>query len=232
MSKGRIEFTLQEAEHLLGFKHVIAKDADRPTLQHIQFTVEGGDLQVVATDSYRLGLVRFGENVDERERFIEEKGGGPSDVVVPFADLERFIKAAVASAKARNIKTRDRWHKEVILIAETDGIRDITFEAPLFGLAATARLGDFRYPNWKQLMPADASDELSGEVKLSAFSSLYLSEMHKFIYPVAGMAGKGKQIPVQQLAVVGQTELKPWLFRWRSMQLGIRKDYLLMPVRL
>ena len=219
-----LEISLAEAEHMLGLKHVISKDTTRPVLMHIQFTVVDGDLLVVGTDSYRLGLITFRENGDKRVRDI------PKDLPLPFAQFEAFVKSALTAARASGMTTRHMWHERVILRIEADMDRyTASFEVPILSMTQAAKVGDFSYPKWKALIPDDLSLSLQNDSMLPSFSTRYLMEMHRFIEPVAGM--KTGDLPIQLMAGTHQSELKPWLFMWNQASTGIEKQYLLMPVR-
>lgn len=223
--KVTLEISLAEAEHMLGLKHVISTDTARPTLMHIQFSVVDGDLLVVGTDSYRLGLITFRENADKRRREI------PKDLALPFAQFEAFVKSAITAAKASGMKTRSLWHERVVIVIEADMDRyTASFEVPILSMTQAAKVGDFKFPKWKVLIPEDLSLSLQNDSKLPGFSTRYLMEMHRFIEPVAGM--KTSDLPIQLMAGSHQSELKPWLFVWNQASTGIEKQYLLMPVRM
>lgn len=107
---------------------VVSRDESRAVLTGMLLSVEGGNLQLVATDSYRLAIASTSFEDEEVE---------PLDIIIPGRIFDEIMKSSAA--------------EESITIGLTDN--QIIFE---FGdnIFVTRKI-EGRYPNYKQLIPAD-----------------------------------------------------------------------------
>lgn len=105
---------------------VVSKDESRATLTGILFSLSGGRLQLVATDSYRLAI-----SSDEREIV----GVDDLNIIIPGKSFGEMMKSAS--------------DEEEITIGTTDNQIVFSFGRTTF----ISRKIEGNYPNYKQLIP-------------------------------------------------------------------------------
>jgi DNA polymerase III subunit beta len=107
-------------------------DEARPALTSIALFLNGGSIQAVATDSYRMGVMEI-----------------PVEEAKPSDALPLLVPARVAKALAKQLKgCRSRVQ---IRIRESSTSRAIVFSFE--NAVWTTRLVEGEFPNWQQLMP-------------------------------------------------------------------------------
>jgi DNA polymerase III subunit beta len=111
-----------------------SRDETRPHLTGVLVTVDGSDLRMVATDSYRLSV---------RETTLD-KPSGSLEVNVPARTLQELARVATA-AEAEEIRVAARENQVVFGVGDT---------------VLSSRLVEGRFPNYQQLLPDSYEHEL------------------------------------------------------------------------
>lgn len=106
----------------------VSRDETRPILNGCLVSIEGSNLRVVATDSYRLAI---------RELKVKFKNEAKVDVVVPWRSLDELQKVMVNDQEV-NVLT---------------GENQIVFK--MDGIVFVSRLIEGQFPNYKQLLPKE-----------------------------------------------------------------------------
>ena len=227
-------FDRMRLEHVLSMRQVVSRDEARPTLTGVSFEKENGKLLLVGTDSYRLGVVAFGDGV--------EVEGSDDSMLVPYADLERAIKFILADL------TRLRWKDgktriKIGVTGQTQFRITVVDGPPRYKFEYEWKLIDATFPNWRSLMPSlDWIEDgwsnhkspyrtVPKDTTLPSFNPEYVTDITAFMSPTRATAA---YLPVN-LATTGQAgsqaHLRPWLWTYRNAQHEVAKGYLLMPVK-
>ncbi len=231
------ELTLSQLDHLVNIGVCASKDEARPTLGAVSGEVKGDELILVATDSFRLGVValRLEDNVEHDGSFL-----------VNHAQLSRALKwlrCEVNASKYDIAKFDDVRFRFVI---GDDGLSvtgswDFQVPLPVF----TIRTVHHKFPAWEQLFggqpwraqarkPFDFEGRraLDG-MKMPAVSAAFLADFDKLLgnkrYRTASF---GTAILSHTVTDKGQdASLKPWCLSSATEDGEVQVTYLIMPVR-
>jgi DNA polymerase III subunit beta len=130
-----------------------SSDDARPLLTGVLLAAEGDGVRLVATDSYRLAM----RDIDGSDALVED-----SQILVPARALAELQKLPMLGM------TKDSSHSPEAGASSSDhasstiglsvGEHDITFTAGL--VKVSTRLLDGRYPDYRQLIPAEYPNRL------------------------------------------------------------------------
>jgi DNA polymerase-3 subunit beta len=112
-----------------------SRDETRPVLTGILMTASGGELQMVATDSYRLSVKRTA---------LEPPVQSALEVNVPARALQELVRLAAGV--------------EVESLSVSRGANQVVFE--LGEVTLSSRMIDGQFPNYRQLLPETVDHEL------------------------------------------------------------------------
>jgi len=112
-----------------------SRDETRPVLTGILMSASGGELRMVATDSYRLSV---------KQTKLEPPLQSELEVNVPARALQELVRIAAGS--------------EADTLAVSRGANQVVFE--LGDVVLSSRLIDGQFPNYRQLMPESVEHEL------------------------------------------------------------------------
>jgi DNA polymerase-3 subunit beta len=112
-----------------------SRDETRPHLTGVLVTVEGSELRMVATDSYRLSV---------KETTLSEALTGSLEANVPARTLQELARVA-AAAEVDVIRIAARENQVVFGVGDT---------------VLSSRLVEGRFPNYQQLLPESYEHEL------------------------------------------------------------------------
>jgi DNA polymerase III subunit beta len=112
-----------------------SRDETRPHLTGVLVTVDGSELRMVATDSYRLSV---------KETTLSEALSGSLEANVPARTLQELARVAT-SAEADEIRVAARENQVVFAVGDT---------------VLSSRLVEGRFPNYQQLLPESYEHEL------------------------------------------------------------------------
>lgn len=115
-----------------------SRDETRPHLTGVLVTVEGSELRMVATDSYRLSV---------KETTLDDSLSGSLEANVPARTLQELARVASA-AEADVIQVAARENQVVFAVGDT---------------VLSSRLVEGRFPNYQQLLPESYEHELRVE---------------------------------------------------------------------
>jgi DNA polymerase III subunit beta len=158
-------FTL-EAEPLLQALHLVtfasAKTTLRPVLSGVFFQITKGKLILVATDSYRLS-----------EYTVQMKGGSDVSCIIPTKILDELRTILSANAKKTEEKEskKDKEKEKSKEEKEPKKGSEIEFflskqqiEMHIGSVRLLSRLIDGKFPDYKQILPKDASSKVNFDV--------------------------------------------------------------------
>jgi len=112
-----------------------SRDETRPHLTGVLVTVDGSQLRMVATDSYRLSV---------KETTLDEALNGSLEANVPARTLQELARVA-AAADVEEIRVAARENQVVFGVGDT---------------VLSSRLVEGRFPNYQQLLPESYEHEL------------------------------------------------------------------------
>lgn len=112
-----------------------SRDETRPHLTGVLVTVEGSELRMVATDSYRLSV---------KETTLDQALNGSLEANVPARTLQELARVASAG-DAGKIRVAARENQVVFAVGDT---------------MLSSRLVEGRFPNYQQLLPESYEHEL------------------------------------------------------------------------
>ncbi len=112
-----------------------SRDETRPHLTGVLVTVNGSELRMVATDSYRLSV---------KETNLSEALTGSLEANVPARTLQELARVA-SSAEVDEIRVAARENQVVFAVGDT---------------MLSSRLVEGRFPNYQQLLPESYEHEL------------------------------------------------------------------------
>ena len=112
-----------------------SRDETRPHLTGVLVTVEGSELRMVATDSYRLSV---------KETTLDQAPSGSLEANIPARTLQELARVAAAS-EADEIRVAARENQVVFSVGDT---------------VLSSRLVEGRFPNYQQLLPESYEHEL------------------------------------------------------------------------
>jgi len=112
-----------------------SRDETRPHLTGVLVTVEGSELRMVATDSYRLSV---------KETTLDQALSGSLEANIPARTLQELARVA-AAAEADEIRVAARENQVVFSVGDT---------------VLSSRLVEGRFPNYQQLLPESYEHEL------------------------------------------------------------------------
>ncbi len=112
-----------------------SRDETRPHLTGVLVTVEGSELRMVATDSYRLSV---------RETTLDQALSGSLEANIPARTLQELARVA-AAGEADEIRVAAGENQVVFGVGDT---------------VLSSRLVEGRFPNYQQLLPESYEHEL------------------------------------------------------------------------
>jgi DNA polymerase-3 subunit beta len=138
------------ADALSGAVLCASTDEARPVLTGVQFNLSGEGLELVATDSYRLGIA---------SAEAELKGELP--------DTAPIVPARVLKALVKQLKKDDGRGLIYFGTLTENGNREIRFVEFSFGTAVSwvVRQIEGEFPNWRQLVPEESGGLLEFDSK-------------------------------------------------------------------
>ena len=238
-----VQLTESQLHYLLGIGTVVSKDTARPTLTGVQLQIRSQEKQLVAvaTDSYRLAVIRL-NNV--------EVEGADQEWFVPFKQLEaaaKFAKQKHGFEYGTRIVDRRTFR---LRIEEGFVNRGGTVENVVVGVepekgrdntAIHIQCMDATFPNWKQLFRGQSwwgselihnssGREVYDGMRLPSLNSAYLNDLPRLLG--GGRSHRLQMVTLNHTATDGESaELKPWLFGAVDMiPANVEIAYLLMPV--
>lgn len=141
-----------------------SRDTGRPTLCCLKFEYGFGELKVISTDSYRLGI----DTLDMRENLSDE---APGSVLLDRDDADAIIKMLKAFLKKYRFSVPIKvsiGERVVVAIDHTDGQT----------YSARPMEGDF--PNWERLLPGANTSRLSPTESIG-FNPRFLADYAKLL---------------------------------------------------
>src|SRR4051794_41556601 len=179
-----------------------SRDETRPILTGILVTAEGGDLKMVATDSYRLSV---------KETKLDPPITGGFEANVParaLQELERIVGQAGAEAIRIGVRANQ-----------------VVFEVG--GTVLSSRLIDGQFPNYRQLLPESYDHELHvpGEELTGVVRRISL--MAQKNAPLRLSFTEGELTVSAQTPDVGEaSEPLPVPFAGEPFEIGFNPDFL------
>lgn len=124
-----------------------SSDDARPLLTGVLIAPEGNGVRLVATDSYRLAM----RDLDGSDAFV-----GTGEILVPARALAELQRLSVLGGAARD--GTDNGSEGGPTVGLSIGEHDVTFTAD--GVKVSTRLLDGKYPDYRQLIPAEYPNRL------------------------------------------------------------------------
>jgi DNA polymerase-3 subunit beta len=179
-----------------------SRDETRPILTGILVTAEGGELKMVATDSYRLSV---------KETRLDPPIEGGFEANVPARALQE-LERLVAQGTEDRIRIGVRANQVVFEVG---------------GMVLSSRLIEGQFPNYRQLLPETyehelrmAADELTGVVRR-------ISLMAQKNAPLRMAFKEGELTVSAQTPDVGEaSEPLPAPFAGEPFEIGFNPDFL------
>jgi DNA polymerase III subunit beta len=192
------------------------KDDTLPTLTGIRLEVDGRQVRFVATDRYRLAVVRWAvESGRDMVGGISTGTTGEWSALIAAGDLMRF-------AKGIKLDKRTQLPEAVTLTFDGDGLLVATFTTWEGQTSATFRTIDGTFPQWERLFPSETAE--NGPA-LWAVGAKYLADACAAAELVADYKNPALRIQTSQAS-------KPAVFHAGHESDGFWLEWLAMPVRL
>jgi len=176
-------------------------DQTRPVLTGVLFHVAGTSLQMVATDSYRLGV---------KQTTLEQSAGGDFEANVPTRALQEAVRLAQGTDDGVRISMQEN---------------QIVFD--FGGTILASRLIDGQFPKWKELLPEKFEHELAVPSAELGDVVRRMSLLAQRTKPLTLAFSKGQLTISAQTPDVGEaTESMPIGFDGEPFEIGFNPDYL------
>lgn len=178
-----------------------SRDETRPVLTGILVSASGQELQMVATDSYRLSV---------KQTKLDEPLEGSFEANVPARALQELVRLA-----------QDAGDRLTVGV----GANQIVFEAG--GAVLSSRLIDGQFPNYRQLLPEAFEHELklAGEELTEVVRRISLLAQKNA--PLRLAFGEGEVTVSAQTPDVGEArEAVPVPFSGEAFEIGFNPDFL------
>lgn len=179
-----------------------SRDETRPILTGILVSVSGGELRMVATDSYRLSV---------KETPLESQPGAEFEANVPARALQELARIA----QQAEVESLSVWPRQNQIVFETDGT------------VLSSRLIDGQFPNYRQLLPETAEHELriaTGEVLEVVRRISLLAQRNA---PLRLSFSDGELTVSARTPDVGEaSEALPVPFKGEPFEIGFNPDFL------
>lgn len=181
-----------------------SRDETRPILTGILVSAQGGELRMVATDSYRLSV---------KETALDPPIDGGFEANVParaLQELERIVAADPAAHERIRVGVR---------------ANQVVFEVG--GVILSSRLIEGQFPNYRQLLPESYEHELrmSGEELAGVVRRISL--MAQKNAPLRLSFAEGELVVSAQTPDVGEaSEPLPAPFSGEPFEIGFNPDFL------
>ncbi len=179
-----------------------SRDETRPILTGILVSAQGGELRMVATDSYRLSV---------KETALDPPIEGGFEANVPARALQE-LERVVAQAAVDTVRIGVRANQ-------------VVFEAG--GIVLSSRLIEGQFPNYRQLLPETYDHELrmSGEELAGVVRRISL--MAQKNAPLRLSFNEGELVVSAQTPDVGEaSEPLPAPFTGEPFEIGFNPDFL------
>jgi DNA polymerase-3 subunit beta len=178
-----------------------SRDETRPVLTGILVSASGSELQMVATDSYRLSVKRT---------TLDAPLEGSFEANVPARALQELVRLAQAAGDSLTVGV---------------GANQIVFEAG--GAVLSSRLIDGQFPNYQQLLPESFEHELklAGEELTEVVRRISLLAQKNA--PLRLAFAEGEVTVSAQTPDVGEAQEKvPVPFSGEPFEIGFNPDFL------
>lgn len=180
----------------------VSRDEARPLLTCIHAQVEKEKAELVATDSYRMGIARF-----------EAPGSAEGTVLIPWTPLR----------SAWRCFTETQLFKMESGTAVSQSDASVALSLP--GATFTAEPVEGKYPNYREVTESAYGTRYALDPDEMAFNPLYLSSLG----PIARAITR-RGMPVVRPYLYGKN--KPARFALVTKVEGIEFTYLVMPMRI
>ncbi|MDX6651085.1 MAG: polymerase subunit beta [Solirubrobacteraceae bacterium] len=178
-----------------------SRDETRPVLTGILVSASGSELQMVATDSYRLSVKRT---------TLDAPLEGSFEANVPARALQELVRLAQTAGDSLTVGV---------------GANQIVFEAG--GAVLSSRLIDGQFPNYQQLLPETFEHELklAGEELTEVVRRISLLAQKNA--PLRLAFAEGEVTVSAQTPDVGEAQEKvPVPFSGEAFEIGFNPDFL------
>jgi DNA polymerase III subunit beta len=191
------------------------KDATLPTLTGIHLEVDGRQVRFVATDRYRLAVVRWAVESGRVLQMMESGCAGEWSALVPAADLVRFVAGCKLSKRAPAPEA-------LTLTFDGEGMVVATLTTYEGQTSATFRTIDGDYPKYAALFPSEVVE--NGPASWAVNPS-YMADACK----AAVLVADSKNVP---LVIEARHANRPAVLKAGKESDGFWLEWLAMPVRL
>jgi DNA polymerase III subunit beta len=179
-----------------------SKDETRPVLTGVLISAAGGELRMVATDSYRLSVMLAK---------LETELDGSIEANVPARALQELARIAQSSDPAA--------------LSASIGQNQIVFE--IGSIVLSSRLIDGQFPNYRQLLPESVEHELRLSSAEIADVVRRVSLMAQKNTPLRMSFAEGELVVSAQTPDVGEaSEALPVPFSGEPLQIGFNPEFI------
>ena len=179
-----------------------SRDETRPILTGILVSAQGGELKMVATDSYRLSV---------KETTLEPPIEGGFEANVPARALQE-LERIVAAADTDSIHIGVRSNQVVFQVGD---------------VVLSSRLIEGQFPNYRQLLPESYEHELRMDGEELAGVVRRISLMAQKNAPLRLSFNEGELVVSAQTPDVGEaSEPLPAPFSGEPFEIGFNPDFL------